>query len=148
MDNKSEIISAHFDRLAKANISKKGRWDHNNNYYKLMIKSIPPELPRSVPALDIGCGTGELCRLLAQRFDKAQGIDLSKGQLEIARSFNSPGCQYSLGDFMNLQLEKNSYSCIVSAAAAHHMPYGKFLRKCRDALISGGVLIVLDLYKP
>jgi ubiquinone/menaquinone biosynthesis C-methylase UbiE len=67
-----------------------------------MLEKIPPELPRSAPALDIGCGTGDLCRLLTERFDKVTGIDLSEGQLKIARSFHSPGCEYILGDFMDM----------------------------------------------
>ena len=126
----------------------KPRWDHNNHYYPLMIKSIPTELPRTLPALDIGCGTGELCRLLTTRFDRVIGIDLSPGQLKIARSYHTPGCEYRLGDFLEMPIEKNTYACIVSAAAAHHMPFDEFLQKCRDALIPGGVLIVLDLYQP
>ncbi len=148
MDAKNERIAADFDRLASAKPSNKPRWDHNNHYYKRMIQAIPPELPRSAPALDIGCGTGELCRLLTARFDKVIGIDLSEGQLKMARSDPSPGCEYIWGDFMALPLERNSIGCIVSAAAAHHMPYGEFLQKCRDALIPGGALIILDLYKP
>jgi len=102
MDTKNYIFSADFDRLVRANISKKHRWDHNNHYYKLMLEKIPPELPRSAAALDIGCGTGDLCRLLTERFDKVTGIDLSEGQLKIARSFHSQGCEYILGDFMDM----------------------------------------------
>jgi hypothetical protein len=56
---RKEIIATDFDRLASA---------------KLMIKTIPPELPRSTPALDIDCNMGELCRLLAERFDKVRRV--------------------------------------------------------------------------
>jgi SAM-dependent methyltransferase len=145
-NEKNKIIAADFDRLAGAGPAKH-RWNHNNHYYSLMIKSIPPELPRSAPVLDVGCGTGQLCRMLAERFDKATGIDLSEGQLNIARSYSSPRCEYVLGDFLEMPLEINSFACIVSAAAAHHMPYGEFLQKCREALMPGGALIVLDLYR-
>jgi len=147
MDAKNRIIAADFDRLAGASPSKP-RWDHNNHYYPLMIQSIPPQLPRSAHALDVGCGTGQLCRLLAERFDHVTGVDLSEGQLNIARSFPSPRCEYVLGDFLDMPLERNSFACIVSAAAAHHMPFGEFLHKCREALMPGGALIVLDLYQP
>ena len=146
MDQKNEIIAADFDKLAEA--ADHTRWDHNNNYYKMMLASIPPELPRSAPAIDIGCGTGLLCRMLAGRFDKVIGVDISEGQLNIARSQGVPGCEFILGDIMDLRLDESTYACIVSVAAAHHMPYGALLEKCKKALMPGGVLMILDLYEP
>ena len=37
-------------------------------------------------ALDIGCGTGQLCLSLSKSYDKVFGIDVSESQLEIARN--------------------------------------------------------------
>jgi SAM-dependent methyltransferase len=148
MNSKNEQIAADFNRLASAKSSAtKQCWDHNNHYHSLMLQAIPAGLPRSLSALDVGCGTGELCRLLVNRFDHVLGVDLSENQLELARSRHIFGCDYQLGDFMSMPIKRNSYGCIVSVAAAHHLPYGEFLSKCQDALTPGGVLLVLDIYK-
>lgn len=48
-------------------------------------------------ALDIGCGTGVLCRILDESGISARGMDLSEGMIAIART-ESPHIPYDVGD--------------------------------------------------
>lgn len=58
----------------------------------LKEKSIQP-----VNALDMGCGTGILCRCLTENGISARGMDLSPGMIRIAREEN-PGIPFDVGD--------------------------------------------------
>ena len=48
-------------------------------------------------SLDIGCGTGILCRILDEAGIRARGMDLSEGMIAIARA-ESPHIPYDVGD--------------------------------------------------
>jgi SAM-dependent methyltransferase len=49
---------------------------------------------------------------------------------------------------MRWDLDPESFDCIVSVTALHHMPLEGILAKIREALRPGGVLLVSDLYAP
>lgn len=44
-----------------------------------------PTNDRRTVAVDVGCGTGQLTHLLADRFEKVIGLDISASQIEQAR---------------------------------------------------------------
>ena len=121
------------------------RWDHNRQYQKYMLMRIkkPCRL-----ALDIGCGTGEFSKILAQKCDRVIGIDVAPKMIEEARKRNADSTiEYFLTDAESfLEKNENTYDAIVSIAAFHHMDYYKILIKCKNALRPGGVLIIQDLY--
>ena len=48
-------------------------------------------------ALDLGCGTGVLCALLAEHGIQASGIDLSEGMVRVARE-RHPGLDFRVAD--------------------------------------------------
>ncbi len=64
-------------------------------YYDLIFKAAPVQAEfidahilggcAGKSALEIGCGTGNLCRQLAQKFDHVAALDLDEEMLEIAR---------------------------------------------------------------
>ena len=47
--------------------------------------------------LDVGCGTGQLCKPFASIFNRIYGIDVSESQLNIAKEKNK--------DFENVQFK-------------------------------------------
>lgn len=50
-------------------------------------------------ALDLGCGTGVLCRVLAENGVEAEGVDLSAGMIALARE-NAPGLRFAVDDMV------------------------------------------------
>jgi predicted TPR repeat methyltransferase len=92
--------------------------------------------------LDVGCGTGLTCRLLAQRgFSQLDGIDLSQEMIEVARE---RGIYRNLlqGDVNKpLQLETASYDGVVSSGTFTHGHVGPApLDEIFRVLKPGGVL--------
>ena len=99
-----------------------------------------PDTQASV--LDVGCGTGLTCRLLAQRgFSQLDGIDLSQEMIEVARE---RGIYRNLlqGDVnAPLQLETASYDGVVSSGTFTHGHVGPApLDEIFRVLKPGGIL--------
>lgn len=137
-------IQADFDRIAA--MSQGEGWDHNNHYHDYLLKQLPSQIER---ALDIGCGTGAFSRRLAERSDEVLGLDLSPEMIRVAQE-RSKGCgniHYQAADVMAYDLPENHFDGIASIATMHHLPFEVILLKLRDALKSGGVLLILDLFE-
>lgn len=132
------------------------KWDHNRQYQGYMLRQINASCDlascgpaRCGPALDIGCGTGEFCKILAQKCGRVIGIDVAPKMIETAKKRNAASSiEYILTDADTfLDKSADTFDVIVSIAAFHHMDYQKILSKCKKALKSGGILVIQDLYK-
>ena len=107
---------------------------------EILGEQLLPDTQASV--LDVGCGTGLTCRLLAQRgFSQLDGIDLSQEMIEVARE---RGIYRNLlqGDVNEpLQLETASYDGVVSSGTFTHGHVGPApLEEIFRVLKPGGVL--------
>jgi len=67
----TSTIRADFDRIAL--LPNEG-WGHNCHYHGFLLRQLPP---RCEYALDIGCGTDSLSRLLAAWSERVLALDLS-----------------------------------------------------------------------
>ncbi len=64
-------------------------WDHNAHYHPWILRQLPR---RFGTALDVGCGTGELARLLAVRAEAGVvGLDSDPGIVRRARGLTTSG---------------------------------------------------------
>jgi len=127
-----DLIRADFDRIARAGCE--GAPD----------VSLLRHLPRNLEvALEIGCGTGGLSTLLAERAQRVIAIDLSPEM--IARAPRRPNLEYRVEDAQTCALPEAD--CIVSAATLHHLPFEETLQKLARALKPGGILVVHDLFR-
>ena len=70
--------------------------------------------PRS--AMDLGCGTGVLCRILRKAGMEASGMDYSPGMIEIAREA-SPDIPYRVADMVTFRPE-NQYDLVTCTGDA------------------------------
>jgi SAM-dependent methyltransferase len=133
-----------FDRLAV--LSEGSGWEHNSHYHPFLLRQLPEHLGE---ALEVGCGTGEFSRLLAERCQRVLAMDLSPRMIEAARarSKDHPNVQYLLADASSWEFPSKRFDCVASIATLHHLPLGPMLAKMRDALKPGGLLLLLDLYR-
>jgi SAM-dependent methyltransferase len=137
-------LRADFDRLAA---SSGDGWDHNAHYHGFLLGQLPS---RCREALDVGCGTGGFARLLAGRCERVLAFDLAPRMVAVARSRSAghPNLEYLVADATAWPFPAARFDCVASIAAAHHLRLAPLLTRMRDALASGGTLLVLDVYRP
>jgi SAM-dependent methyltransferase len=116
-------------------------WNHNHHYHRWLLRQLPR---RFGSALDVGCGSGDLARLLATRADTVLGVD--RDDTIITHAQSAPNVHYVVGDV--LTLPDDHYQVITCVAALHHLPLAPALTRFRDSLTPGGTLIVVGLTRP
>jgi ubiquinone/menaquinone biosynthesis C-methylase UbiE len=143
MTQPASKIQSDFDRIAL--LSDDG-WDHNSHYHAYLLKRIPAHCANT---LEIGCGTGEFSRLLAQRSDRVFALDLSPQMIRIARDRSSryTNIDFEIADVLARELPAEQFDCVASIATLHHLPADAAFSKLRRALKVGGTLVVLDLLR-
>lgn len=144
MGTPAEQVRADFDALAALD---HGGWDHNAHYHPFLLRHLPAQRD---DALEVGCGTGAFARALAERFARVVAIDLSPEMIRIARDRSRayPNIGYRTEDLLQCALPPASFDCVAAIATLHHLPMPQALEKLAAALRPGGVLLVLDLYRP
>ena len=95
-------------------------------------------------AVDLGCGSGELTALAADRFgiDTVRGIDNSPAMLAAAAAHARPGLEFRLGD-IGAWTADGDHDLVLANASLQWVPnHADVLRRWRDALGPGGQLVV------
>ncbi len=107
--------------------------------------------PRDV--LDLGCGTGRLLELAAQRWPDARllGVDASPRMIAEATSKHSGDARFrfEVGDAAALSLEPSSVDVALSTVSFHHwadQPGG--VREVARVLRPGGLFVLADFQPP
>jgi ubiquinone/menaquinone biosynthesis C-methylase UbiE len=144
MSKPMSAIQAEFDRIALH--SNGDGWNHNNHYHDFLLKQVPAVCSE---ALEIGCGTGEFARLLAQRSERVLVLDLSPEMIRVAReqSQGYSNITFEQADALTWDFPVERFDCIAAIATLHHVPLETILVKMASALKPGGTLLVLDLFK-
>jgi SAM-dependent methyltransferase len=137
------VLREDFDRLA---VVDDGAWDHNRHYHGWLLAQVPTSA-RSV--LEVGCGTGDFSRLLADRCQAVIGVDLSPGMIKVARerAAGLGNLRLEVADVMRHPLPPGSFDCVVSIATLHHLPLRAALQRLAGLVTPGGLLLLLDLYR-
>lgn len=116
-------------------------WDHNARYHPWLLRRLPR---RFGTALDVGCGSGELARLLGRRAREVHAIDADARIVATARTATdgSVPVRYAVAD-ASRELPDGPYSVITCVAALHHLPLADTLVRFRQRLAPGGTLVVI-----
>lgn len=137
------VVKSDFNEIAE--LENEPIWNHNNCYYKTLIKSIPKNAGL---CLDVGCGKGELSQMVAQCAARVIAVDLADKMIARARLLHdAENIEYKCADVLEMTFENASIDAIITTATAHHLPYDWFLEFSKCKLKKGGRLIILDLVK-
>ena len=136
------------------------RWDYSSQRYDsypghgikheeeaeawkaLFGKAIPG---KGLSILDVGCGTGEMSRMLAEMGHKVTGIDLSEKMLAVAKAKALPGAEFRLGDAEKPPFDEGTFDAVVTRHVLWTLPHPeKALEGWRKVLKPGGVCVVID----
>lgn len=135
----------HFGRLAR-------HYDHRHQRYNQLTLNWALEalrLSETARLLDVGCGTGELERLVHARYPQARlvGIDVTPQMLAVAREkfARVPEVAFTFAQAETLPFSSGSFDAVVSCNMLHHVRAADvLLRECARVLRPGGHLVLLD----
>jgi tRNA (cmo5U34)-methyltransferase len=122
-----------------------------DDFYRMVVESIPHEADAAIRVLDLGAGTGLFSALVARAFPRARItlVDVSPEMLGVARRrFADEPERFELrvADYAREPLP-GEYEAVVSALSIHHLDgTGKreLFRKVYGALCAGGVFVNAD----
>ncbi|MDT0485057.1 class I SAM-dependent methyltransferase [Streptomyces doebereineriae] len=118
-------------------------WSHNAHFHPWLMRQLPRRFDRAV---DVGCGSGDLARLLATRARQVHGIDVDERIIDRARESTGPDLPvtFSVADALSYD-EGAPYDVITCVAVLHHLPLTETLTRFRQQLAPGGTLVVVGL---
>ena len=97
-------------------------------------------------ALDVGCGSGQLSVLLANRFDLVTATDPSEEQLKSAKAH--PRVTYKREAAEQISLPDDSVDLVTAAQAAHWFDLETFYDEVRRVARTGAVLSLISYGVP
>ena len=122
---------------------------HARSLYPVILKKLS-EIPYHT-ALDLGCGTGEMMRLiLQQKKDKSlYGIDLSEKMLEVAKEKLGNHVNLILSDSEQLPFSDSFFDVVYCNDSFHHYPApDKVLSEVYRVLKPNGIFVMCDCWQP
>ncbi|WP_030893835.1 class I SAM-dependent methyltransferase [Streptomyces sp. NRRL S-474] len=118
-------------------------WDHNAHFHPWVLRQLPP---RVGSVLDVGCGSGDLARLLAARAGRVDAVDADPAITARARELTPPAAPVTyLVAEAPTGLPERSYDAITCVAVLHHLPFTEALVAFRDRLAPRGTLVVVGV---
>jgi len=119
----------------------------DSDYYRKEILSLLPVNPGRIA--DLGCGTGELSRLLALTANHLICIDQSPDMLEFAkRKIDHQSVEFRIGSIEHLPMREAETDMVVLSMALHHIADPVHaLKEAARVLKKKGRLILADLKK-
>lgn len=144
--NSKEKTMRHFNETAS---------DYNNSddgkFVKEMYATLVDEIQKSESGkiLDVGCGNGNLFKMLPDDKYELFGVDFSKNMILEAKNSCKGKATFSVADAEMLPFEDNTFDIVVCNASFHHYIHpDAVLGEIRRVLKNGGRLLIGDPYIP
>jgi len=144
-DDKHRAVEAMFDRIAPRydrlnriiSLGQDGRWRRQT------VSAL--RLSSGATVLDLGCGTGDLCDVVAGAGYSPVGVDFSAGMLAAAHT-RAP---LARADALTLPVPDASADGVVSGFALRNfVDLDRFFRECARVLRPGGRVAALETAEP
>lgn len=145
--NKKEQSKITFDHHAKKYDQTIVYKNPRNNYHKILQMLDTLEFAN---VLDVGCGTGEMLRLISEKYNsvEAYGIDLSDEMIKIAKAKLSPDINLFVGDSEHLPFSDETFEVLLCMESFHHYPNpDNVLKEFKRVLKPNGVLFICDMWR-
>lgn len=114
---------------------------HRPTYPSALVDFLAEVAPARNRALDVGCGTGQLAVLLADRFAEVTAIDASAQQ--IASATAHPAVTYAVAPAEHSGLPDGVADLVTVAQAAHWLDLDPFYAEVRRITRPGGILALV-----
>jgi len=142
-------VQAFNDRAGAYEGGRLGRMQHDIAVRTADVAVAIGDVPRR--ALDVGCGTGLLLRLLAVRLPRAEalvGIDAASGMIDVAESKSDDSrLSFCNGIAEDLPFPDESFDLVVSTTSFDHWKNQSLgLHECARVLAPNGQLVLTDLF--
>ena len=123
-------------------------WNHNAAYYPWLRRQLDRAAAKNI--LDVGCGDGSLARFLASTGRQVLGIDPDPAAVARAleRTGEGENARFLSVPFEEFKAPPDSLDGIVFVASLHHMEGEGAIRKAKELLKPGGLLLVVGLASP
>ena len=122
---------------------------HARSLYPILLERLS-EIPFHT-ALDLGCGTGEMIKLLLEQNEQIHlyGVDISENMLAVAKEKLGEKATLVLGDSENLPFQKDMFDVVYCNDSFHHYPKPeRVLEEIRRVLKPGGSFLMGDCWQP
>lgn len=138
VDEKFNEVAAEFDTLMAKIIP-----DYQL-FQQTLVEALPYREAERFRVIDLGCGTGNVGKLIADKFPRAEivCVDFSEEMLKSAEKKLGSRAQYVQADFNDFDFP-GRFDAVVSSLALHHLESDadkeRFYSKMYAALNDGGV---------
>ncbi len=149
----SSVLEARAQRAKAFFSSEAGRWDHLREEYfgrRADLQLLAGLLNGTEVVGDLGCGTGQLARLLSPFAKRVLALDRSEEMLELAnvRLADCGNVEVRRGELESLPIEDAELDVAILSLVLHYVVEpAHALREVRRTLRPGGALLILDMQR-
>jgi SAM-dependent methyltransferase len=142
LDDRVTIVST-LNRL-----NREHPWSHNDAYARFVLRQGARTLrDGGTVALDIGCGTGNLLRRLAERFPRVVGVEADAATAERAAALVRTLLSASVVNARFPLDDGRTYDFVSAVAVLHHLPLHEGIRAVHEVVAPGGRLAIVGVYR-
>jgi ubiquinone/menaquinone biosynthesis C-methylase UbiE len=119
-------------------------FNETRNKHDSLMDELKKYVKNNEKVLDLGCGSGRLCKLFNNQDIDYTGVDFSENLIDIAKEKH--GDYFKVANILNLPFLDEKFDSVWSIAALHHIPSNKLrkrvLSEIKRVLVPNGRVIV------